>query len=311
MTRMRTLLVAVAASAVLASGVGMTMAEEFAEVVGSGLPVLEKDDALHAMLPQSIQDAGKITIATDAHYPPCQSFASDNTTIIGYEPDLWNAIAQKLGITYEVESIAFAGLIPGVESGRYNVASECISDNLEREKKVNFVVHAYSTGAVYTLASNTTITDDPLSLCGLKVGIQQGFDFVNVANKVMTPRCEKNGKPAVKVSEYPSGDQVLLSLYSGRSDFVLDGLAAATAIKAAAPQPVRFVENELLPKYYNGMVVAKDNMQLAEALLAALKAVQAEGVYSKVMAKWNISPLEIEEPGINLAASKPLPYPEP
>ena len=59
------------------------------------------------------------------------------------------------------------------------------------------------------------------------------------------------------------------------------------------------------------MVVAKDNMQLAEALLAALKAVQAEGVYSKVMAKWNISPLEIEEPGINLAASKPLPYPEP
>jgi len=311
MNAMKMLLAAATASALLAGGVGATVAQEFEEVVGSGLPVLEKDDALHAMLPQSIIDAGKITIATDAHYPPCQSFASDNTTIIGYEPDLWNAITQKLGITYDVESIAFAGLIPGVESGRYDVASECISDNLEREKKVTFIVHAYSTGAVYTLAENTTITDDALSLCGLRVGIQQGFDFVNVANNVMTPRCEAAGKPPVQVSEYPSGDQVLLSLYSGRSDFVLDGLAAATAIEKAAPQPVRFVESDVLPKYYNGMVVQKDNMQLAEALLAALKAVQADGVYTEIMAKWNISGLGIDEPGINLASSNPLPYPKP
>lgn len=311
MTPIKLMLAAATVGIVLAAGVGPSAAEDFPEVVGSGLPVLAKDDALRAMLPKKIAEAGKLTIATDANYPPCQSFASDNKTIIGYEPDIWNAIAQKLGVTYEVESIAFAGLIPGVESGRYDIASECISDNLERQKKVIFIDQAYSTGAVFTLESNTTISEDPLSLCGLTVGVQQGFDFINVVNKVMTPRCEKNGKAAIKVNEYPSGAQVLLSLYSGRSDFVLDGLAAATAIKKAAPKPVRFVENVLLPKYYNGMVVAKDNQQLAEALLAALKAVQAEGVYDKIMAKWNISGLALKEPGINLTAVKPLPYPEP
>jgi len=313
MNPMKLMLAAAATSMALAAGLGGATAEEkkYEEVVGSGLPALQKDQALHDMLPQAIKDAGVITIATDANYPPCQSFASDNKTIIGYEPDLWNAITQKLGITYNVESIAFAGLIPGVESGRYNMASECISDNLEREKRVTFVVHAYATGAVYTLADNKVITEDPKSLCGLTVGVQQGFDFINVVNKVMTPHCEAAGLPAIKANEYPSADAVLLSLYSGRVDFVLNNLAAAKAIEAAAPRPVRLETSRLLPKYYNGMVVQKDNMQLAEALLAALKAVHEEGVYDKVMEKWSISALGLKEPGINLASSNPLEYPKP
>ncbi len=312
---MKLMLAAAAAGMTLASG--SVMAEEaatpqqFEEVVGSGLPALEKDQALHDMLPQAIKDAGVITIATDANYPPCQSFASDNVTIIGYEPDLWNAITQKLGITYKVDSIAFAGLIPGVESGRYDMASECISDNLEREKRVDFVVHAYATGAVYTLAENTTITEDTKSLCGLTVGVQQGFDFINVVNNVMTPHCEAAGLPAVKANEYPSADAVLLSLYSGRVDFVLNNLAAAQAIEAAAPKPVRLVTNAHLPKYYNGMVVKKGNDELSGALLAALQAVHEAGVYDQVMAKWGISALALDEPGINLASSNPLPYPKP
>ncbi|MCB1485910.1 MAG: transporter substrate-binding domain-containing protein [Bauldia sp.] len=315
MHAMKFVLAAAAAGMTLASA--SAFAEEtakpqtFEEVVGSGLPALEKDQALHDMLPQAIKDAGVITIATDANYPPCQSFASDNVTIIGYEPDLWNAITQKLGITYKVDSIAFAGLIPGVESGRYDMASECISDNLEREKRVDFVVHAYATGAVYTLADNTTITEDTKSLCGLTVGVQQGFDFINVVNNVMTPHCEKAGLPAITANEYPSADAVLLSLYSGRVDFVLNNLAAAQAIEAAAPKPVRLVTNQHLPKYYNGMVVKKGNTELAEALLAALEAVHEAGVYDQIMAKWGISALALDEPGINLAASKPLDYPKP
>ncbi|WP_213992438.1 ABC transporter substrate-binding protein [Sodalis sp. dw_96] len=281
------------------------------EVVGSGIPASKANKSLHDQLPQSIRESGVITIATDAHYPPCQSFASDNKTIVGYEPDLWNAISQKLGISYKVDSIAFDGLIPGVQSSRYDIASECISDNLEREKKVNFVVDAYATGAVYTLQENKTITSDPKSVCGMTVGIQQGFDFTKVVNDVMTPHCVAAGLPKITVNEYPSGEAVLLALYSGRVDFVLNNLAAVESIKAVAPRPIRIETNPLLPKYYNGMVVGKDNMALAKVLLAALQEVKADGSYAKIMAKWSISPLAIEEPGINLAASKPLPDPKP
>lgn len=296
-----------------ALGVSMNVpaAETYAEVVGSGIPEVKVNQKLHEQLPEAILKSGVVKIATDAHYPPCQSFASDNKTIIGYEPDLWNAISQKLGISYQVDSIAFAGLIPGVESGRYDIASECISDNLEREKKVDFVVHAYATGAVYTLEQNKTVSSDPKSLCGLKVGIQQGFDFTKVVNEVMNVYCTSSGLPKIAVNEYPSGESVLLALYSGRVDFVLNNLAAVQSIKAASPKPIRIVTNRFLPKYYNGMVFKKDNAQLTQAVLAALKEIKAEGVYDKIMNKWGIIALGIEEPGINLASAKPLVDPKP
>jgi len=281
------------------------------EAVGAGIPALSKDQSLHDLLPEKIKSAGKIAIVTDAHYPPCQYFATDNKTIIGYEPDLWKAITEKLGVTYTVESIDFAGLIPGVEGGRYDMAAECISDNAKRQERVTFVDDAFATGAVFTLQSNTTITPDPDTLCGLTVGVQQGFDFVNVVNDAMTPHCAAKGLKPVAINEYPSGDAVLLALYSKRVDFVLNDIAATEEIKKRAPQPIRVVENKYLPKFYNGMVVKKDNKALADALLAALKAVDAEGAYDKIMAKWEILPLALGEPGINLATSKPLVEPKP
>lgn len=303
----------IAGAAALAVGLlgSAAFAQEPAETVGSGLPTLKAEDALHALLPEKIQKAGKIVIVTDAHYPPCQYFAEDNETIVGYEPDLWKAITEKLGITYEAKSIDFAGLIPGVESGRYDVASECISDNLEREQRVTFVDHAYASGAVFTLESDTSITEDPDTLCGKTVAIQQGFDFVNVVNEVMTPACTKKGLDPITVNQYPSGDATLLALYSKRVDFVLNSAAAADEIQKRAPEPIRVVPNKYLPKYYNGMVVKKDNEQLAKALLAGLKAVHEEGVYDKVMAKWNISVLSLKEPGINLTSTNPLEKPKP
>lgn len=281
------------------------------EAVGAGIPALTKDQSLHDLLPAKVKSAGKIAIVTDAHYPPCQYFATDNKTIIGYEPDLWKAITEKLGITYSVESIDFAGLIPGVEGGRYDMAAECISDNAKRQERVTFVDDAYATGAVFTLDTNKAITSDADTLCGLTVGIQQGFDFVNVVNDAMTPHCTAKGLKPVTVNEYPSGDAVLLALYSKRVDFVLNDIAATEEIKKRAPQAIRVVENQYLPKYYNGMVVKKDNKELADALLAALKAVHAEGAYDKIMAKWDISLLALKEPGINLATSKPLVEPKP
>ena len=92
---------------------------------------------------------------------------------------------------------------------------------------------------------------------------------------------------------------------------MLNDIAASEEIRKRAPEPIRIVENPYMPKYYNGMVVKKDNEALANALLAALKAVHEEGVYDKIMAKWDISLLALKEPGINLATKKPIEEPKP
>jgi polar amino acid transport system substrate-binding protein len=268
-------------------------------------------NSLQSLLPANVQASKVVTLATDAEYPPCESLASDNKTMIGYEPDLWNAMATKLGVTIKSTSITFDSLIPGVQSGRYNMAMECISDNTDREKQVTFVDNAYATGAVYTLATNTSITTDPVSLCGLRTATQQGLDLATQITSTLDPHCTKNGKPTITVQQFPSANAALLALYSGRVDFVLNDYAAAEALQSAAPKPLRYVTDALLQKYYNGMVFNLKSSQLQNAFLAALKAIVADGTYNQIMTKWKLPDLELVSPGINLAATAPIAAPTP
>ena len=264
------------------------------------------------LLPASIRNSGSLTIATDAQYPPCEYVPKPGGPMVGFEPDLWNAMGAKLGVKIKTVNTAFDGLIPGVQSGRYPVAMECISDSLAREKQVSFVDFVYGSEGVYLLKKNAAkVTTDPLSLCGLKAAAQTGLDFVGFITTILDPHCAKHGKPPIKLTQFPSESAVLLALYTGRVDFSLDDLAALAFLERSAPQPVLLRTDPLLPKLYLGIVINKSSTQLGKALLAALKAIQADGTYAKVLAKWKISPLALPTPGINLAKSKPLPIPKP
>ena len=265
---------------------------------------------LHGMLPAAIKSSGVVKLATDAEYPPCESL-DESKNMVGYEPDLWNAMAGKLGVKIEATSITFDSLIPGVQSGRYDMAMECISDNLDREKQVTFVDNAYATGAVYMLDTMTSITTDPLTLCGLKTATQQGLDLAEQITSTINPHCTKNGKQPVQVQRFPSANAALLALYSGRVDFVLNDYAAAEALQKAAPKKLRYVTSPLLQKYYNGMIFNKSATELQKAFFAALKAIIADGQYAAIMKKWQLPDLALTKPGINLAASDPIAAPTP
>ena len=262
---------------------------------------VKTDPALHAMLPKSIQESGIIKLATDAHYPPCESFAEDNVTMIGWEPDLWDALAKKLGVKVKPESINFDGLIPGVQSGRYDMAMECISDTLEREKQVTFVDLSISINGIFAL-EGSPVTDDPLSLCGLKSGAQKGTTFVQSVTDLLSPLCVKNGKPPIAASEFASADATILALLSRRVDFLVNDASAAAYIKKQSSKPVKLLVPDVLPKLIGGPVVKKDNKELADALLAGTKALMDEGVYDRIMDKWDLAPLKLKTPGINLVS---------
>lgn len=249
-----------------------------------------------------------LTLATDANYPPCQFFEEGSDTMIGYEVDLWDAIAEKLGVTLEVENTQFASLIPGVQSGRYDIAMECISDNSEREEQVSFVNYIFDKTDVVTIESyDGPITEgDDLSLCGETMGAQTGFDTIDKVNDILNPACAEAGLDPVVIQEYPNAADTYNALNSGRVDFMILGTSAAAYLNQTAPTPINYASIESFPQKYLGMVVAKDNTELQDALLEGLKAVIADGTYLEILEKWGMESLALEEPGINLATTRPL-----
>jgi polar amino acid transport system substrate-binding protein len=284
------------AGALLLGGTGLAAADD--AITASATT----DRALHDMLPQDIKAAGVIKLGTDAHYPPCESFADDNVTMVGWEPDLWEALGKKLGVKFQPTSIDFDGLIPGVQSGRFDVAMECISDTIEREKQVMFMDLSISTNGIYALASSP-ITNDPLSLCGLKSGTQSGTTFGVSVDDVLSPLCVKNGKRAITKTEFPTEDATLLALFSGRVDFLVNDASSAAELKKNSPKPIKLFTPDVLPKKLDGFALKKGSQQLAEALLAGTKALIADGTYDKIMDKWDLDAVKLETPGINLTSA--------
>ena len=254
---------------------------------------------LHALLPESIRQNGTLVIATDAHHPPNESYAEDGKTIVGFEPDIWNRLGKLLGVRLSIVSVDFGGLIPGVQGGRFDVAFESLSDSAAREQQVTFVDFGYATAALYTLASNTTITDDPASLCGLKAGVQAGTDFAASAAD-LSRRCVARNKPPIDVKQFASDAATVMALYSQRVDFALDDRLAASNLIQFAPHPLRLVDVGL-PKFTVGAVVRHDDKALAAALLAAFERMHADGSYNAVIAKWQVSSLALKQPGLDLA----------
>ena len=289
-------------AAILLEGALLWMAPAMATADDAITASVRTEPALNAMLPKAIRDAGVINLGTDAHYPPCESFAEDNVTMVGWEPDLWDAMGKKLGVKFKATSIEFAGLLPGLQSGRFDVAMECIADTLERQKKFSFVDNSIATNGVFTL-SNSSVTSDPLTLCGLKTATQKGTSFVLTVDEILTPNCTKNGKPAIINSVFPSVDATLLALFSGRVDFVLNDAAALGEIRKKVNRPVKLFIMDVLPRKFNGIALLKENTELAEALLAATKALVKDGVYDRIMDKWEVSASKLKEPGINLTGS--------
>ena len=252
-------------------------------------------------LPQKYRDAGVIKLVTDAKYPPFQSM-NDAGEMVGFEVDLWNAIAARLKVKIDVTSVSFDSLIPGVQSGRWDIAMEGITDNVERQKVVSFVDYGYTTSSAYVLEQKGAAINDHLGLCGLKGSAQSGTEWVDMITQEIGEACAAAGKEKPSVSEFGTSEATLLSVYSGRSDFVLTSAALAGEIQKSAPHPVKVISIGILPRMPSGIAFRKNEADLGEALLAALNEVKASGDYDKIYANWTVSPMAMEhDPGINLA----------
>jgi polar amino acid transport system substrate-binding protein len=276
--------------------------------VGDIFSSIKQDPKLNAMLPANIKGAGKFAVATDPAYAPNEFFDTDNKTIIGFDVDLGKALGKKLGVEFAFDKAGFDAIIPGISSGKYNLGMSSFTDNKEREKTVDFVTYYIAGSSLMVKKGNPQgVKPDDLSLCGKKVAVEKGTvqldelsPTVDPTKKlgVRTKKCQDGGKPAPVAQPYPDQSGANLALSTGRADAVL---ADSPVIDYAAKQSNG--QFEVAGSAYDtapyGIAVAKNLGQSKEAILGALKALQADGTYNKVLEKWGIQHGANAQPVIN------------
>lgn len=78
----------------------------------------------------------KITVGVDTAFVPFEFKQSDK--YVGFDIDLWDAIAKKMNISYELRPMDFSGLIPGLQSRNLDVAMAGITITDARKQVVDF-----------------------------------------------------------------------------------------------------------------------------------------------------------------------------
>ena len=255
------------------------------------------DEALAAKVPDAIKSDGKIVIGTDSSYPPNEFLDTDGKTVVGWEVDLFNAIAAKLGLKTEWQSAVFDAIIPGIESGKYEmgVSSFFITD--DRKKQADMVSY-YNVGTQWLTKKGNPNGIQPDAACGKKVAVQTNTaqDTDDLAKR--QEKCKSEGKPAITVDRYQRQDQATASVVSGKDDATLaDSPVMAYAVKQTNGQL------ELLgdpyDNYFYGSVVKQDQAEFAQAVADAVKALIADGTYKTILEKWGVEAGAIDNSAVN------------
>ncbi|WP_435054968.1 ABC transporter substrate-binding protein [Micromonospora aurantiaca (nom. illeg.)] len=287
----------VAGAAVLLLSLAACGEEESSDQPGGGPSVSSSvDAALAAKVPDAIKSDGKIVVGTDSTYAPAEFLDTDGKTVIGFDVELFTAVAAKLGLKAEFVSAPFGDIINGVNSGKYEAGVSSFTINDERKGQANMVSY-FQVGTQWVTKKGNPAGVALDNACGKKIAVQK--DTVQVEDiQKRSKACTDAGKPAITVDQFPGQDAATAAVVSGKDDAMLAdypvGVYAVTQSNDAL---------ELLDKQYEaapyGYVLAKEQTQLAEAVRDATKAVIADGSYKQVLDKWKVGDGAITDPAIN------------
>lgn len=287
--------VAVAALAVVAAACGSTAKSSSSSVPSTqaagtssttASPTTESfDSALAALVPASYKQKGTLSVAANATYPPDEYFASDNTTIIGFDPDLASAVGQILGLKFNFVNTAFANIIPGLQAGHFDLGWSSATATAERQQVVNFVTY-FNSGVGFLVPSSSTVKINGLSdLCGLTVAVEAGSLEDKTATAQST-QCTASGKQALSIQRYQTENENILALTSGRAQV---STAGSQIIPYLVKQSNGALKSVGTPYDMSPLGIEFPKSAPAGLLTSfqgALNKMIANGTYGRILAKW-------------------------
>ena len=241
--------------------------------------------AARGLLPADIKQRGVLKAAMPLDFEP-YNFLDDKNQQVGFDVEIFTAVADVLGVKPEIERLGFASIIPAVSGGRVDVGMSVMGILEARRKQVSFTRYALlANGLIVRKGNPTGIKNN--DACGHSIAVEKGTQPVFVWEDI-SKKCEASGKPAIQLSVFDGKGPQVLAVEAGRADAA--GVSYATAIVAAKhsngklePAPGGPVPGATVDA---GIAFKKDNLQLGKAIEAALKVIIADGRYAKIMNAW-------------------------
>lgn len=217
--------------------------------------------------------AEDLIVATDTAFVPFE-FKQDGK-YVGFDIDMWDAIAADMGVTYELRPMDFNGIIPALQTGQVDVALAGITIKDSRKEVIDFSDGYYDSGFLLMVPSDSDISGEA-DLAGKAVALKTGTSAADYASE--------NFKDS-ELRLFPNVDNAYLELRTGRVDAAMhDTPNVLYYIANAGNGEVKAVGQQMMAHEY-GIGFPKGS-ELVGRVNASLAAMKEDGRYDAIFSKW-------------------------
>ena len=228
------------------------------------------------LLATQAQAAEKLRIGTEGDYKPF-NYVTGSGEIKGFDYDIGQAVCAEMKVECEWSTHEWSGIIPALQSGKFDVMIASMAINDERQKQVDFTNPYYFNAMHFLARKDLEIKEiSKEALKGKVIGTQTGSVAVETLREYF---------PDNEVKLYPSLSEVFLDMDSGRLDMVLESqMALSDWLTQDGGDCCEFTGKPFIldAAKGNAMAVRKENGDLVQRLNTALDAIMKNGTYDKI-----------------------------
>lgn len=218
-----------------------------------------------------------LVMATNAFFEPYEYYEGDE--IVGIDAEVGKAIADKLGMDFEISDVDFDAIIPNVQSGKASMGMAGMTVTPDREKNVSFT-RSYAKGIQVVIVPEDSEIASIDDMAGKMIGVQQG----TTGDIYCSDTVENGGFGEENVTRYNKGSDAVMALLSGKVDcVVIDNEPAKSFV--AANEGLKILETAYTEEEY-AICIAKDNEELLEKVDTALGELIDDGTVQKIIDKY-------------------------
>ena len=242
----------------------------------------DKNSASKTDLLEKIQKNGKLVVGMSADYAPYEFHYIDENgkdVIGGFDVDIANEIANKIGVNLVIQEMDFDALVSALPAGKVDLVISGMNPTEERAKVVDFSeVYYNSKHGILVRAEDADKYQTFADLVGAKVGVQLGSTQEKIA---------KTEIPNVNLQQLSNINNLILELKAGKVDaIVMEKPVAEMAVKS---NPELAVGKPIYEEQTGGNAVgiAKNNPQLLAKVNEVITELNESGKMDEYIEKAN------------------------
>lgn len=241
------------------------------------------DEKAAAALPAKYKSEGLLNVAIDPTYAPNES-TDVHGNPVGWEVELGNAIAARLGLRMQFTKVAFADILPSVQQGTYDLGLSSMFDTEARRELVDMVDY-YIAGTQWAQRVGG-VNVDPDNACGLIVSVQTSSYQEEVDLVDRNKKCIASGREKIVVRSYTIQSDSIEAVKLGHADAVVAD-SPVTQYNVKSSNGKLEIKYAAYDEQYYGIGVQKGN-GLSLALQLAIQSLINDGSYRTILAAWGV-----------------------